>query len=193
MDWLLLAGLGIIWAAFLLPSSKRKASVQRQVEDFDRNMDLLADTEGRGRWIVAPRKGARFLGPRERGKARAIRRRRQIFVFLIECIGFTFLIGLVPPLRPVWWATGAFTALLFGYVSLLITINQQSPQTQVRHTVRAAAPAPPRTPAQAAAGRRFAAEGHSRTPRPVFGGLGSYDGEQIRVIVRPRGAEAAHA
>lgn len=193
MDWLLLAGLGIIWAAFLLPSGKREPSVQKQVEEFDRNMDLLADTEDRGRWIVAPRKGVRFLGPQERARARGIRRRRQIFVFLIESIGFTFLIGLVPPLRAVWWATGVLTALLFGYVSLLITIKQQSPQARVRHAVRAAAPAPARTPAQAAAGRRFVAEGRSRTPRPIFNGLGSYDGEQIRVVVRPRGAEAAHA
>ncbi|MEW6058915.1 MAG: hypothetical protein AB1551_02030, partial [Actinomycetota bacterium] len=59
MSWLFLTALGIIWAAFLLSSEWRKAPPQRTVEDFERNMELLAGTErvGRGRWIVTPRKG----------------------------------------------------------------------------------------------------------------------------------------
>ena len=70
MDWLLLAALGIIWAAFLIPSGTRKKhSPNVSVEEFEHNMDLLADTE-RGRWVITPRKGVAFIGARARERAR---------------------------------------------------------------------------------------------------------------------------
>ena len=69
MQWLLLGVLGIIWAAFLIPVGRRRSD-SRSVEDFERRMELLANAEVHGttgRWIVTPRKGVRFLGPREHG------------------------------------------------------------------------------------------------------------------------------
>ena len=75
------------------------------MEDFERHMDILAETEAQGRWIVTPRKGTTFLGRRECAKERARERRRRIFVVLIESIVLTALIGLVPPLRAMWYAT----------------------------------------------------------------------------------------
>ena len=86
MQWLLLGVLGIIWVAFLIPVGRRRSD-SRSVEDFERRMELLANAEVHGttgRWIVTPRKGVRFLGPRERQQARARARRRRVFVFLIE-------------------------------------------------------------------------------------------------------------
>ena len=65
MDWLLLAALGIMWVAFLLPSDRRRQRTEHSVEDFERRMELLAHAEAQGsegRWIVTPRKGARFVG-----------------------------------------------------------------------------------------------------------------------------------
>src|SRR5581483_4673833 len=117
LSWLFLAALGMIWAAFLLPSDRRKASAKRTVEDFERNMELLAETEshGQGRWIITPRKGVPFMGPRARAQARARERRKRVLVFLIESIALTFLIGLVPPLRVVWYGTAALTSLLGIY------------------------------------------------------------------------------
>ena len=106
MDWLLLGALGIMWVAFLLPSDRRRQTTTRSVEDFEHRMELLANVEAQGsqgRWIVTPRKGARFVGVAERRRARVRERRRKVLVFLIESIGLTFLIGLVPPLRAVWY------------------------------------------------------------------------------------------
>src|SRR5207247_4944450 len=111
MGWLTLAALGM---AFLLPLGRRKSSLVEGVEDFERKMELLAET-GRhedGRWIITPRKGTAFLGPDGRARARARERRRRVFVSLLESIGLTFLIGLVPPLRPMWALTGALVVAL---------------------------------------------------------------------------------
>ena len=57
MDWLLLAVLGIIWAAVLLPGRKKEASPAASVEEFGKNMDRLAESEQEGRWVVMPQKG----------------------------------------------------------------------------------------------------------------------------------------
>ena len=125
MGWLLLVALGIIWAAFLVPT--RRTSHSRSIEDFERNMDLLADTEGngRGRWIVTPRKGVAFVGTRERARERARARRRRVFVFMIESTGIAFLIGLVPPLRAIWLVAGSMMILLALYTWLLVTFRER--------------------------------------------------------------------
>ena len=110
MEWLLLAALGVMWAAFLLPLTARRRSLTGSVEDFERKMEFLAHAEVNGttgRWIVTPRKGARFIGDVQRRKARVRDRRRRVLVFLIEAIGVTLLMGLVPPLRIFWNVTVA--------------------------------------------------------------------------------------
>jgi hypothetical protein len=125
VGWLLLVALGIIWAAFLVPT--RRTAHSRSIEDFERNMDLLADTEGngRGRWIVTPRKGVAFVGTRERARERARARRRRVFVFMIESTGIAFLIGLVPPLRAMWLLAGSLMILLALYTWLLVTLRER--------------------------------------------------------------------
>jgi hypothetical protein len=125
VGWLLLVALGIIWAAFLVPT--RRTSHSRSIEDFERNMDLLAETEGngRGRWIVTPRKGVAFVGMRERARERARARRRRVFVFMIESTGIAFLIGLVPPLRVIWLVAGSLMILLALYTWLLVTLRER--------------------------------------------------------------------
>jgi Flp pilus assembly protein TadB len=128
VQWLLLALLGIMWAAFLVPVG-RKRSDARSVEDFERRMELLAQAEVHGtsgRWIVTPRKGVRFLGPRERQQARARARRRRVFVFLIEAIGLSLLIGVVPPLRVSWVVAAALGGLLLVYVWALLVIKARA-------------------------------------------------------------------
>ena len=139
MGWLLLAALGIMWVAFLLPSDRRQRSTEHSVEDFERRMELLAHAElqgSEGRWIVTPRKGARFVGVAERRRARLRERRRKVLVFLLESIGLTFLIGLVPPLHAVWGLTAVFTGLLVLYVWLLLSIKHRA-AVQPHETARA--------------------------------------------------------
>lgn len=171
MGWMLVAALCIMWAAFLLPN--RKGSSSRSVEEFGRNMDLLADTEGQGRWIVTPRKGMAFVGTRERAKQRARERRRKVFTFLLESLALTFLIGLVPPLRVMWAATGALALVLAAYTWLLVSIRARA---QAAH-----APMPARPTRE-----RSATDAAGRTPRPAFNGLPSLGADDLaNVVVRP--------
>ena len=138
--------------AFLVPLG-RKRSDTRSADDFERRMELLAYAEVHGtsgRWIVTPRKGVRFLGPRERHQARARARRRRVFFFLLEAIGLTLLIGVVPPLRVSWFVSGVLAGLLAIYVWVLLVIKARS----------SAAPV-----ALAASATR---EGRRAEPRPVI-------------------------
>jgi hypothetical protein len=178
MGWLLLAGLGIIWVAFLLPT--RRSSPNRSIEDFERRMELLADTEGngRGRWIVTPRKGMAFVGTRERARERARERRRRVFVFMLESIALAFLIGLVPPLRAMWFAAGVLLILLAVYVWLLLSMKDRAPTTSRAYETapEVARLARRSSPARAADGAaRHQSNGHS--------GLDADD--LVNIVVRP--------
>jgi hypothetical protein len=190
VSWLPLVGLGIMWAACLVPR-RRKGSEARTVRDFEHRMELLASAEvhgTQGRWIVTPRKGVRFLGPKERHRARARERRRRVFVFLLESIAITFLIGLVPPLRVMWWVTAGFAGVLFLYAWLLVTIRQRAvdPRERIRD-----APAIQGAAILRSAGPRYVADGRRGIARPTFNGLGGLvEGDRVHVVVRPATASA---
>ena len=101
MTLLLVVILGIIWTALLLPSRRRKTSPTTSVEEFERKMSSLAEANNAlpGRWVLMPRKGKRIMEPRERTRFRVRRRRRHIFMVLLEATLLTLLIGLFPPLH----------------------------------------------------------------------------------------------
>jgi hypothetical protein len=121
MDWLPLAVLGIICAAFLVPWPRRRAEVARGTfPDLRNNMELKTDsTHQPGRWVLAPKKGTRFVGPRERARLRARERRRRVVVVLLEAIGVSALIGIFPPLRSMLVLTAVLAVLLLGYLGLV--------------------------------------------------------------------------
>jgi hypothetical protein len=123
LSWLLLAVLGIIWAAFLFPPRRRSPS--SSVEEFERKMSLLAEAnkDSPGRWVLMPRRGERFMGPQDRSRARARRRRRQLFIVLLEASALTLLIGLFPPLRKMLYGTAILVVVLLTYVIALIRIR----------------------------------------------------------------------
>ena len=185
MDWLLLAALGIMWAAFLIPTTARRRSMSTSVEDFERRMEFLAHAHAQGtpgRWIVTPRKGARFIGEAERRRARIRDRRRRVLVFLIEAIGVTFLMGLVPPLRVFWNVTVAMSVLLCAYVWLLISIKKRT-VTDPREAARNAKVPGDRAAAFAA---RYVIEGRNGHVRETFNGLeGLAESDRVHVVVRP--------
>jgi hypothetical protein len=180
VGWLLLAALGVMWAAFLLPTWRRHPG--NTVKGFERDMDLLAETEGggEGRWIVTPRKGTTFIGPRARAQARARERRRRVLVVLIESIALTALMGLFPPLRAMWYATAVLLIALGAYVWLLLSIKS-------RGTV---APAPPQVapPTRARPARhRYAADASGRTARAAYNGLLALGDDPAAIVVRSAG------
>jgi len=183
VGWLLLVALVVLWAAFLVPSwasSPNKAD--KSMKDFERNMDLLAETESPGRWIVTPRKGTTFIGLRARAQARARERRRRVLIVLIESLVLTALIGLVPPLRAMWYATATLLVLLAGYVWALLTMKAQADAhdpARPRETA-ATAPASPRPTRQ-----RYAADASNRTARRSFNGLPAFGDDLVNIVVRP--------
>jgi hypothetical protein len=124
LSWLLLGLLGIIWAAFLIPSRKR--SPASSVEDFERRMSLLAEANNTvpGRWVLMPRKGARLIGSRDRERIRARRRRRQIFMVLLESTVLTLLMGIFPPFRIMLYGTGFLAFVLLAYAALLVKLRE---------------------------------------------------------------------
>lgn len=188
MDWLLLAALGIMWVAFLMPTDRRRQDPHKGVEDFEHRMELLAQAETygtEGRWIVTPRKGVQFVGPAERHKARARDRRRKVLVFLLESIGFTFIIGSIPPLRVAWSLTALLAGGLGLYVWLLVSMKHQGAQ-HPHERMRAARP-----PAHATSTlppiRHVA--GGAGLARPTFNGLGTLgEGDRVHVVVKPASA-----
>jgi len=183
VGWLLLVALVVLWAAFLVPSwasSPNKAD--KSMKDFERNMDLLAETESPGRWIVTPRKGTTFIGLRARAQARARERRRRVLIVLIESLVLTALIGLVPPLRAMWYATATLLVLLAGYVWALLTMKAQADAhdpARPRETA-ATAPASPRPARQ-----RYVADASNRTARRSFNGLPAFGDDLVNIVVRP--------
>jgi hypothetical protein len=185
LDWLLLAALGIMWAAFLLPLTARRRSMSASVEEFERKMEFLAHAEVNGttgRWIVTPRKGARFIGDAQRRRARIRDRRRRVLVFLIEAIGVTLLMGLVPPLRVFWNLTVALAVLLGAYVWMLISLKHRM-MADPRDVARDARV--PRDQAAAFAAR-YVIEGQNGRAREMFNGLeGLGESDRVHVVVRP--------
>ena len=183
MGWLLLVALVVLWAAFLVPSwasSPNKAD--KSMKDFERNMDLLAETESPGRWIVTPRKGTTFIGLRARAQARARERRRRVLIVLIESLVLTALIGLVPPLRAMWYATATLLVLLGSYVWALLTMKARADAhdpARPRETAATAAASP--RPAR----QRYAADASNRTTRRSFNGLPAFGDDLVNIVVRP--------
>jgi asparagine N-glycosylation enzyme membrane subunit Stt3 len=117
LDWIALAVLGLIWAMLLLPEprSSRSRSLKMPIEQEFRHP---------GRWILSPRRGSRFVGPHARQRERARERRRRVFVFLLEAIGLTGLIGVFPPLRGMLVVTALFALLLLVYAAMVLTMTR---------------------------------------------------------------------
>jgi hypothetical protein len=121
MDWLALAVLGIIWAVLLLPGPKRRhvdSPLRRDVDEEFRQP---------GRWIMSPKRGSRFVGRHARTRLRARDRRRQVYVFLLEAMGLTGLMGLFPPLRGMLVVTALVGGLLLAYTALVIRATRAAP------------------------------------------------------------------
>jgi hypothetical protein len=141
LGWLLVVALGIIWAIFLFPFIRRRRSPVTTVEEFEQKMDFLAETNTttRGRWVLTPRKGERFLGRSGRTRSRIRERRRQVLVLLLEATGLALLIGLFPPFHRILTAAAVLGGMLLVYSLLLIRIRSvESHRSQIRRT-RAAA------------------------------------------------------
>ena len=114
MDWAALAVLVLMWAILVVPERRTRS----------RRLKMPVEQEFRhpGRWILSPRRGSRFVGSHERNRERARERRRRVYLFLLEAIGLTGLMGLFPPLRGMLVITGFFGVLLLAYTALAFSM-----------------------------------------------------------------------
>ena len=182
MEWLLLAALGIMWAAFLVPSGAGRSEAHRSI-DFERRMELLANAEVHGttgRWIVtrargfgssAPTSGTAHVPANAGGGSSSSCWRR-------SCL--TFLIGLVPPLRPMWSAPPRWERsdpLRVAALLSAIKARARPAPSRPRDRQRALAAAP-------SASRRRGPTADARHDRRSTGWTASATGEPVHVVVR---------
>ncbi len=166
LGWLLVVALVIIWAIFLFPFLRRRRSPVTTVEEFEQKMDFLAETNvaHRGRWVLTPRKGERFLGGRGRSRSRVRERRRQVFTLLLEATGLALLIGLFPPFHEILYGAAALGFLLLVYTLLLLRIRGvESHRAQLRRA-RRGVPSRTRTADAGYGSPAIAANGYSAMP-----------------------------
>jgi hypothetical protein len=119
------AALVIIWAALLMPFPRKREPKM----PFAPRSEMDHEEFGQpGRWILSPKRSARFVGPGPRARMRARERRRRVIVFLAEAIGITLLIGLFPPLRAMLYVAGFLFVLLVLFLgaSLRIALRERS-------------------------------------------------------------------
>jgi hypothetical protein len=126
VEWISLVVLAIIWAALLIPAPKRKRHARVPLVP-GREMDH-EEFSHPGRWILSPKRSARFVGPGARARMRARERRRRVIVVLAEAIGITLLMGLFPPLRPMLYVAGFLFVLsvVFLAASLRVAMLERS-------------------------------------------------------------------
>jgi hypothetical protein len=105
-----------------------------------------------------------------------------VLVVLIESLVLTALIGLVPPLRAMWYTTAFLLVLLGGYVWALVTMKARADTNDPARPREAAATAPasPRPARQ-----RYAADASNRTARRSFNGLPAFGDDLVNIVVRP--------
>jgi hypothetical protein len=134
LSWLFVGLLVIIWGFFLLPTRARSPAAS--VEDFEQRMSLLAEThrDSPGRWVLMPRR--RFLDPRDRVRARVLRRRRNILTLLLEATGLFLLMGLVPPLHMLLFVAGGLAFMTLVYSAVLVQIKSTELERARRHMRR---------------------------------------------------------
>jgi hypothetical protein len=185
VGWLLVALLGIIWAAFLIPSRRR--SPVSSIEEFEQNMSLLAETNNKspGRWVLMPRKDRGLMAPRDRQRARVRQRRRQVFMVLLEATTLTLLMGLFPPLRLMLYGTAGLALLLLAYALVLAKIREDELE-EARRRRRMGDPYARPSPRAASNGNGHAdtAYGPEATRRLLReGGVQILD-EDVHVVVR---------
>ena len=139
VDWISLVVLAIIWAALLIPTPHRKRETR---VPFTPRSEMEYEEFGQpGRWILSPKRSARFVGAGARARMRARERRRRVIVVLAEAIGITLLMGLFPPLRPMLYVAG-FLFVLFAVflgASLRIAMRERA-GLEARPRPRIAAP-----------------------------------------------------
>lgn len=131
MTGILVALLGVLWAAVLLPvllSAKQNTSISGSVGTFSRSMRALSSNHAQpagGRWVLTPR------APHDEADRKlTMLRRRRIFCFILGTFCFTLFLGLLPNTHSMLWGTLLSALGLGGYATYLIQQKQRAPVHQ---------------------------------------------------------------
>lgn len=115
--------LALAWVVVLIPSVLKprfETSPIDGVRNFERSMGILANTRSDrqipGRWVMIPK--AMPTVPTTR-RQRLIAKRRRLFTQVVAAAGVTFLLGIIPVLRPLWIAHLALDLFIAGYAVYL--------------------------------------------------------------------------
>jgi hypothetical protein len=159
---LVLVILALIWAAVLVPpylQNRRETRPGDSIATFRTQLSVLERTTPGGRSSSLSRldvgryEAPRYVAPNARRRpatpsqaamrrAEARRRRRDVFLTLLGAVGVTFVLALAMGSSLVWMVQLAVDVLFVGYVGMLISIQQQSVQTEQK--VRYLQPTPGR-------------------------------------------------
>jgi hypothetical protein len=161
---LVLVILGVIWAAVLLPpylQNRRESRPGDSIASFRHQLSVLerATPEGRARatvtridsrpeWSPSPQMAAAYYRPRPAARrssastSMARKRRRDVFVTLLGAVGATFLLAIAMG-GMVWMLHLLVDAAFFGYVGLLVKLQQESAEKDLK--VRFLEPTPQRS------------------------------------------------
>jgi hypothetical protein len=112
-----------------------------------------------------------------------------VLTFLLEACGLTALMGMFPPFRPMFYATGIFLTLLVGYLGILVWIKEAQ-KDRARHMRHALGTAVARYRPQHAAPTAANGNGHAtgpegRSTHPIYNRLGFLDSQEgVHVRIR---------
>lgn len=139
--------LAVIWAVVLVPPVLRSRAEGRPADsigDFRRRLTVLERT---GPTLLSPahrlgaRRVERFAGPvafrgpttpADLRRSRTLKRRRDVLVGLLVCMGGTLVLGAIPSLR-VLWAFHLVLDVAFGaYVFLLIRMRNAAAERSMK-------------------------------------------------------------
>jgi hypothetical protein len=125
VDWISLVVLVIIWAALLMPFPRKREPKTPFAPRSEMDHEEFSYP---GRWILSPKRSARFVGSGARSRMRARERRRRVILVLAEAVGITLLMGLFPPLRPMLFVAAFLFVLLVAFlaVSLRMALRERA-------------------------------------------------------------------
>lgn len=131
--------LALAWLVVLVPVVARprlESSPLDGVRSFEQAMGILANTRGDrqqmpGRWVMVPKGMGQGVKTR---RHRLVRKRRLMFERLVLALGATLVLGLIPPLRALWWASLVMLVVTAGYAAMLRRwyLNEQQRNRIVR-------------------------------------------------------------
>lgn len=138
--------LAVIWAAVLVPPMVRARTEGRPADsigDFRRRLTVLERT---GPTLLAPahrlgspRRVEPFSGPvsfrastADLRRARTLKRRRDVLVGLLVCMGGTLVLGAIPALRVMWAFHVVLDVAFVAYVALLVRMRNAAAERSMK-------------------------------------------------------------